>query len=947
MTGLNLNRVTVATLANVGFDAAQSMAVPDGATVLRPTSILVADLNRDGHGDVVTISARDHKISVLLGHGDGSFDAAINYDVGFNQGIFDLQKAGIVADLNGDGVPDIATADRYNVNVFIGNGDGTFAAPVQTPIISPSFGLTYVYDLSTINLADGVRLVVDGTQVYRQPGTDGTHLNDYGDYTSLNVFTIDTAGHLVRDNHLTSVPVAGGAYATLLDFDGDGRLDIGGGAYDNTFVSDYVSPGDSPREGPGRTSVTYGIDQVALNSLLPGMSSPWTDGKSLLYYAYDMRVLAKVTTAGLLGAGLEPYSSGTLSGVVAAGPNWLSVTIVSNDLHGFNCIYASSIVDPRSVRVVDVDDDGALDVVVAGFDGGSHGVLSVFYDEGNGHLYNERAMPLPDFGTRRSLDLNIDSIAIGDINDDGKPDVVSVVGFLNSISRGISILLNHSVPSVAMGDSAITPLLAQQASLTIGPDTRAPAAPSVPILGQGSDSGISDSDKLTNVSTPTVAGTAEAGSTVTLYDTDGVTELGHAVATGGVYTITASALGDGVHTLTTRAVDGVGHVGAVSGPLTITVDTVASSPTAPHLVQASDSGVSNSDRITNVSAPALIGTTEAGSTVILYDTGGTYELGRVTAVDGTYTITSPELDDGSHTLTVRVVDLAGNTSAASSPLVFATDTVGPDAPNAVLAHDTGRSGTDRITSNAALVVTAGENGGTLLYKLDDAADFSAVAPVLANDGSVDGDHTILVAQRDDAGNIGDTFSFNFTLDSAPKPTGINAAPGHGAVFAGSTVSFTLQFDDGVDVAGGTPSLTLNDGASAVYNPAATAALHDATRLVFDYLVSEHDPITPSLAVTGFSAHGATVLDLGGNTADLSHVAAAFSALSVNTSVVAPQTFGNFTRPELHLDVSGHIILDGPAAAFAATYGTKLLYIGMPADAPFPAIDLAHANFHLV
>ena len=72
--------------------------------------------------------------------------------------------------------------------------------------------------------------------------------------------------------------------------------------------------------------------------------------------------------------------------------------------------------------------------------------------------------------------------------------------------------------------------------------------PSVPDLAAPSDWGASDSDNLTAVTTPTFTGTAESGSLVTLYDTDGATLLGTTMADGaGNWSITASALGAGGH----------------------------------------------------------------------------------------------------------------------------------------------------------------------------------------------------------------------------------------------------------------------------------------------------------------------------------------------------------------------------------------------------------------
>jgi hypothetical protein len=157
----------------------------------------------------------------------------------------------------------------------------------------------------------------------------------------------------------------------------------------------------------------------------------------------------------------------------------------------------------------------------------------------------------------------------------------------------------------------------------------------------------------------------------------------------------------------------------------------------------------------------------------------------------------------------------------------------------------------------------------------------------------------------------------------------------------------LAFNEAVNVTGGKPTLTLNDGATAVYDAAATAALHNPTKLAFDYLVSANDPRTPALAVTGFVANGATVADHAGNQANLSHVAAAFSALMVNESTVPAYTVGGLTRPALELDSTGHIILDPAAAAAAAAYGIKFLYAGLPESTPYPPVADTHpTDFHL-
>src|SRR5712671_182664 len=108
-----------------------------------------------------------------------------------------------------------------------------------------------------------------------------------------------------------------------------------------------------------------------------------------------------------------------------------------------------------------------------------------------------------------------------------------------------------------------------------------PAAPTIttvtddvaPVTGPVADNGSS------NDTTLTINGTAQAGSTVTLYDTDGTTVLGTGVATGGSFSITTTALSQGSHTLTARATDAAGNLSVASTAFHVTIDTTA--PAAP------------------------------------------------------------------------------------------------------------------------------------------------------------------------------------------------------------------------------------------------------------------------------------------------------------------------------------------------------------------------------
>src|SRR5207253_83372 len=147
-------------------------------------------------------------------------------------------------------------------------------------------------------------------------------------------------------------------------------------------------------------------------------------------------------------------------------------------------------------------------------------------------------------------------------------------------------------------------------------DTVAPTA-GTPDLITASDSGTSSTDNLTNVTTSTFTGTAEAGSTVTIFD--GATAVGSGTATGGSYSITTSALSDGVHSITAKATDAAGNTGAASGSLSVTIDTAGPAGTTT-ITSVSDnvspltgtltSGASSNDSTLTLAGASSIGNNE-------------------------------------------------------------------------------------------------------------------------------------------------------------------------------------------------------------------------------------------------------------------------------------------------------------------------------------------------
>ena len=196
-------------------------------------------------------------------------------------------------------------------------------------------------------------------------------------------------------------------------------------------------------------------------------------------------------------------------------------------------------------------------------------------------------------------------------------------------------------------------------------DATAPGAPTfvsvtddvAPVIGLVADNGSSNDPTLS------IDGTAEPGSTVTVYDTDGTTVVGTGLATGGAGPIITSPLSEGAHTLTLKATDAAGNQSAASTAFHVTIDTVA--PLAPVIVSVTDdvapvTGAVADNGSSNDPTLTIGGTAEAGSTVTVYDTDGTTVLGTGVATGGVFTITTSVLGEGYDTLTATASDAAGN-----------------------------------------------------------------------------------------------------------------------------------------------------------------------------------------------------------------------------------------------------------------------------------------------
>lgn len=212
-------------------------------------------------------------------------------------------------------------------------------------------------------------------------------------------------------------------------------------------------------------------------------------------------------------------------------------------------------------------------------------------------------------------------------------------------------------------------------------DNTAPAAPtlSVPKNGAGYIDG----------NAPFLSGIAEAGSTVKVFA--GVTQLGSAVANNdGFWTLQAGILADGSYSVTATATDQSNNVSVSSAPFSFKVDGLA--PVAPTASMSLAAGGNQ---------PQFSGNGEVGTTIYLVDP--TNDVLGKTTVDsaGKWNIAAAPMADGAYSLTVQSVDIADNSTAAASKLVFSV---------ASTLNRTGTAGNDVLAGSAGNNALAGLGG---------------------------------------------------------------------------------------------------------------------------------------------------------------------------------------------------------------------------------------------
>jgi hypothetical protein len=246
-----------------------------------PYSVVAADFNDDGNLDLAVADyAISGTVSILLGNGDGTFQSAKAFST--------PQTATFVAvgDFNGDHKLDLVIIDYPMVSVMLGNGDGTFQSPIS---FMPQQGLTALgvgdfnhdgkLDLAVGKQDGGLSQVQvflgNGDGTFRAganypvgPAPSSVAVADFRHNGKLDLAVACSFGMAVAvllgngdgtSQQAVTYSSSSAYWVTAADLNGDGKLDLAvsnfniGGAPPSSVASVLLGNGD----GTFQSAVTY------------------------------------------------------------------------------------------------------------------------------------------------------------------------------------------------------------------------------------------------------------------------------------------------------------------------------------------------------------------------------------------------------------------------------------------------------------------------------------------------------------------------------------------------------------------------------------------------------------------------------------------------------------------------------------------------------------------
>jgi hypothetical protein len=403
--------------------------------------VATLDFNTDGKLDIAVVGfSNTGSVSPLLGNGDGTFRAPREYPAGAGG------SAQVVGDFNADGKFDLAVAtqcidlgcEQGGVSILLGNGDGTFAATVNYPtqrkslaVAMEDFNRDGKLDLAVTNLCTADPKCYTGSVSVLLGNGDGTFKPAVNYSTEYNPGSV-AIGDFNGDGKL-DLAVANTCISHFCSINTKGSISILFGNGDGTFQPAVNHPtghypvslvvGDFNEDG--NADIALGV-RCAEQGCTTGITVLLGKGdgsfRTTTYpTSYEPNGLAVADLNGdgkmdLIVAMSECLDNSCGTGIV-------EVFLGNGDGTFQAPLNFSAPQQEFSVAVADFDGDGKPDVAAESWSG----VISLLLGNGDGTLRSSATLLLPSGH----------SLVTGDFNHDGKPDIAAN-------GPGIAILLNNA-----------------------------------------------------------------------------------------------------------------------------------------------------------------------------------------------------------------------------------------------------------------------------------------------------------------------------------------------------------------------------------------------------------------------------------------------------------------------------------------------------------------------
>ena len=679
-------------------------------------SIAAADFNGDGHLDIALSSTcsetaliADHcpdgTISVLLGNGDGTMQAAFLPASGQSGSGF----GALLADVNGDGIPDLITgqiaSSQGGVTVQLGLGSGNYGPGTFYPAgISPPLAI----------MAGNLRNIPGKIDIVVAGGGVGVLLgNGDGTFQSPTVYQT-----------LTSV-----SDAQLGDFAAKGNLGVavlhkvGPSGSGNGIVGIFLGNGDGTLQPEITTNTTeiigYGLtvgdfnhdgkaDVAVVGTTLPEPSLGGVNAVTVLLGNGDGTLAVKPNPVNAVGFNLCVQESGNIcanlasypAAGVAAGGN-VGASIATNDLNG----------------------DGNLDLVIANQcalnTSCSTGSITFWLGNGDGTFgYGDSLQ-----GPPAMADANYSGLTLADLNGDGKPDIVATTGsgvavFLNTTSnpqivnfssgivyaaeyisqlaRPIVVDLNgDGAPDIAVDNGSSLAILFNRGLLSATTTTTLASSLNPSVLGQ---SLVLTASVTSTFGTPT--------GTVTFYD--GGISIGTSILNGSSEAaLTTNGLSSGTHSITASYSGDSSHIASNSPVLSLIVNQAPAITSGSSAMFIATTASSFTVTATGFPTPALTETGALPSGVSFNASTGLLSGAPVSNSVGTYNIIFSASNGVGAAATQSFTLTVNNTPTGTNVSVQPADTTTGTSPVTLTFSTVAQGGITSLTTSSTGPAPAG------------------------------------------------------------------------------------------------------------------------------------------------------------------------------------------------------------------------------------------------